>query len=127
MTVPSAVLAVVEDMFFVPRIESVAKALGIPLKVLDQFSSNVLSDFTEQLKALQPALVIFDLNNRSIDWEGWIKAMKAQAEFAHIPVLVFGSHKDIAVMKAAKEAGADQVVAKSRFVQEMADLISKYL
>jgi hypothetical protein len=44
-----------------------------------------------------------------------------------VPVLAYGSHKNVEQMVAAKNAGCDEVVARSRIAAELPNLMKKYL
>jgi predicted metal-dependent hydrolase len=80
----------------------------------------------EQITDWQPALLLFDLNNKAIPWRQWIAALKSSAATRRIPVMAFGPHEDVATMTAARDAGADAVLARSRFTADMPGLFQKY-
>lgn len=80
----------------------------------------------EKITIWQPALLLFDLNNEAIPWRRWIALLKSSPATRRIPVLCFGSHKDVTAMTAAKDAGADGVLARSRFTANMPQLIQQY-
>jgi hypothetical protein len=71
-------------------------------------------------------LIVFDLGNDSIPWKNWINLLTSLPATRRIPVLCFGSHVNIDDMQAAKFAGAKEVVARSRFVQNLPDLLVKH-
>ncbi len=122
----ATILALVEDLFFISRIGSTVKNLGYQIEWLER-AAQVEGTFTEALAARQPALVIVDLNNRHIPWEEWMTAAKQDPETRQIPMMAFGSHMDVDLMKRAKETGADAVYAKSRFTEAMPELIQKLI
>ena len=74
----------------------------------------------------QPVLLIFDLNNETVPWLEWIRLVTSVPATRRIPVLCFGSHMDVDSLKAARQAGAQVVVARSRFVQDLPDLIASH-
>lgn len=96
---------------FQPRIESAVRALGLKPSVVagDFFSPDDV-----------PALVVLDLHEASGDALRSIGAAKA----AGARVLAFGRHTDLAVLRAARGAGADRVVPRSQFVEELPRLIA---
>jgi hypothetical protein len=71
-------------------------------------------------------LLIFDLGNPAIPWKKWIMSLKTNPATRRMPLLCFGSHVDVEAIQAARKAGADEVVARSRFVTALPDLIQKY-
>jgi predicted metal-dependent hydrolase len=70
-------------------------------------------------------LIIFDLGNDSIPWIDWIGIISSGSATRGMPLLCYGSHVDSETLKLAKQAGADQVVARSKFFTELPELISK--
>ena len=137
------IFAFVADLYFASRIEQAAAGLGFNVhwfefgKEIDpgmfsipgrQLAEHVVGPgavLIEKLTDLQPALVIFDLNDNHIPWQSWIALIKSSPATRRIPVLCFGSHKDLEAFKAARSHGADAVVARSRFVEGMPALIEK--
>jgi len=129
---------------FAARIESVAERLNFQVKWIEKADSIVPpapdspirqmaehmsgpgAVLLDKLTQWGPALIIFDLDNGAIPWREWLAMIKTVPSTRRIPVLCFGPHTNLEVMSAAKEAGADAVLARSRFVSEMPALIQKY-
>ncbi len=143
MTTP-LILVFVADLFFSTRIESVIERLGFDCKLIehaDQIGPDTLAPprqlaehlvgrtgmLTEKVIRWRPGLIIFDLNNRDIPWREWIALLKSTPATRRIPVLAFGAHMDVETMTTAREAGADAVLARSRFTSDMPNLIRKHL
>jgi predicted metal-dependent hydrolase len=80
----------------------------------------------EKITKWQPVLLLFDLTNSGIPWRMWIAALKSSPATRRIPILCFGPHEDVATMQAAKDMGADVVVARSRFMRDMPDLFTRH-
>lgn len=138
------VVAFVADLMFTTRIERVIDHLGYrviwiesadrigeidPLAV-PELPGELLHGREGQLfdfiTRRQPALLLFDLNNDAVPWRDWIAALKSAAATRRIPVMCFGPHEDVATMSAAKSAGADVVLARSRFTADMPALFQRY-
>jgi CheY-like chemotaxis protein len=117
------VLGIISDLFFSSRVGSTLRALGYSATWVD--SAEAYSDasaFAAALAADPPALVILDLNS-PLPWADWLAAAKADPTSAAIPWLAFGSHKETERLAAAKRAGAERVVARSKFSAELPELI----
>jgi predicted metal-dependent hydrolase len=140
-------LGLVADLFFTVKIEAVAARLGYRTRWLERAAELAPPDdaedtsvhyqlaeplrgqvaaFVALLVEQQPALVIVDLNNGEVPWARWIAAMKSSPATRRIPVIAFGSHMDVPTQTRAREAGADAVLAKSRFVEALPELIQKH-
>lgn len=122
------ILALVADLFFITRVQSVCDRLGYAVKFVETTAQvgGEGADFGQYVAESQPVLVIVDTSHRGVPWAEWLAALKAAPETAGIPVVCFGSHKDVETMKQAKQAGADAVLAKSRFTEAMPEIIEKY-
>jgi uncharacterized protein len=79
----------------------------------------------DKISKIRPSLLIFDISNTAIPWEDWIIVLTSVSATRRIPVLCYGSHVDLDSMQRAKEAGANQVVPRSKFFKELATLIEK--
>jgi len=85
-----------------------------------------LPAFEERITAqnnVRPALVIVNTASTGVDWEAAIRAAGEQ----HIPVLAFGSHMDLEARSKALQAGAQKVVANSKFASDMPGLVQRML
>ena len=100
------VLAVVTDLFFAARIRSAAKAAGTPLRFVGP-------DGTYHPEPRRLALVDLDAE---VDVQAVIRTLKATGTES---VVAFGPHLDTSARKEARAAGADRVLAKSKFVTEL--------
>ena len=139
------IVAFVADLLFSTRIEDVGRRLGYPVIVIEnadqigppdaepldrQFAEHLIgrgAALIDQLTHWKLGLIIFDLGNSAVPWREWIPLITSVPATRRFPVLCFGSHVDVETMRVAKEAGAREVVARSRFVRDMQDLIQKYI
>jgi hypothetical protein len=58
-----------------------------------------------------------------VDWEAAIRQARKHA----FPVLAFGSHMDLEARAKALQAGAQRVVANSKFTSDMPSLVQRML
>lgn len=104
------VVAVATDLMSQSRISAAAKATGNSV----QFVST-----ERELATAPPAqLALVDLDAVA-EIEDLIRLLKERG----LPVVAFGPHLDTERRKAAGAAGADRVLAKSKFVTELARLM----
>lgn len=141
---PALIVAFVADLIFASKIETAASRMNYRLKWIERAEQVAASDpktplrqpaehlvgpgalLLNRLTLDRPALIIFDLGNSSIPWKRWIPLIKSVPSTRRIPVLCFGSHVDVETMQAARSAGADAVLARSRFANDLPALIEKY-
>ncbi|MCP5098480.1 MAG: DUF309 domain-containing protein [Chloroflexi bacterium] len=138
------IIAFVADLMFTTKIQNVVTHLGYQMKWIE--TAVELGEPTTTLATnapgerlhgqdgnlfytitqVQPALLLFDLTNKEIPWQRWISVLKGSAATRRIPIVTFGSHQDVEVMKKAKQVGADIVLARSAFVKNMPALLQKH-
>src|SRR3990170_3350627 len=115
------VLAVVDDLFFVSKLQETARQVGAEVRVVRA------ADFrAESLRQARPALAVFDLNATSANTVELIRQMKADAELKEIPVIAFLSHVQVDLQRAAQAAGCDQVLPRSKFTTELPALLRQF-
>jgi len=113
------VLAAVDDFLFRSKIRAVAKHVGVDVQFA-QTRDEILS----QARTLKPALVIVDLNSAKADPVATIAALKGDAATASMRTIGFVSHVHADLIDAARKAGADQVLPRSQFAGNLADILS---
>ena len=106
------IIAIVTDLFFQARINAAARAAGRQVC----FVSSVL----ESDDLPRCSLLLVDLD-AATDVLAIIHAFKV---LPGCHIVAFGPHVDTGRRKAAKEAGADRVLAKSKFAQELPNLLA---
>ncbi len=111
------ILAIVDDLFFLSKIQQTAKLLGVtvepvaPGKVAGRVAQGPVR------------AVILDLNHRSGSALATLRAIKADAKIGASQVIGFLSHVQTDLAAAAREAGCDVVLARSTFSQRLPELL----
>ncbi|HZT30152.1 MAG TPA: response regulator [Bryobacteraceae bacterium] len=114
------VLAVVNDLFFSVKISDAAKRAGMHVEFVKE-SKDVL----EKAK-LKPALIIFDLNFDSVQPVKLIGKMKGNADYKGVSLIGYLSHVQGELKQKAQEAGADMVMARSAFSQNLPQILKRH-
>jgi DNA-binding NarL/FixJ family response regulator len=112
------VLIAVDDFLFRSKIRATAKAAGVEVT----FAKSA-DEVLQLARTLQPSMAIFDLNSAALAPVETIAAMKQDAALAGIRTLGFVSHVDTSRIQAARSAGADEVLARSAFAGNLADIL----
>ncbi len=115
------ILALEKDLFFSVKMRDTLRHHGMEVK-----SVRSLPAFEQGLAATgdeKPALVIVNTATTGVDWEVAIRRARA----ASLPVLAFGSHMDLEAREKAIQAGAQRVVANSKFTSDMPGLVKRML
>lgn len=112
------ILAAVDDLLFSSKIRTTAKQAGV-----DLVFARTPPEILEQTRSLRPSLVIFDLNSAKANPIETIATLKHDAELSSIPTLGFVSHVHTGLIDAARQAGIDDVMARSAFAARLAEIL----
>ncbi|HAX44482.1 MAG TPA: response regulator [Bryobacteraceae bacterium] len=115
------VLAAVEDLFFVVKINDLARRAGLEVEFL-----KTEDDIVEQAELQQPLLVILDLNNNRIEPVGLISRLKGAAATKGISIISFVAHVQAELKQQAQEAGANMVLARSAFSASLPQIFKRH-
>lgn len=119
--VTPAVVILEDDLFFSPRLEDVVRAQGgLPILV------ETPAEFVDAVDRYFPVLALVDLKVAD-DWVTAIQRCKMRPHTRAVPIYAFGSHVDVETLKLARQAGADHAWARSRMMEEWANVVGRHL
>ena len=111
-------IALPADLIFGARIRATAESVGANV-VIAKSPEDVLSKAAEA----GTRLIILDLDRRGLDIADLITKLKATST---APILAYVSHVREDAIREAKQAGADRVIARGAFANQLADLLKLY-
>ena len=114
------VLAVVEDLLFTVKISDAAKRAGLEVEFLKS-EKDVLEKAEEK-----PLLIIMDLNCGCVQPVPLISKLKTRPETKGISLIGFLSHIQGELKQKAQEAGANIVMARSAFSQNLQQILKRH-
>jgi CheY-like chemotaxis protein len=114
------ILAVVEDLFFVAKINDLARRAGLEVEYV-----KTQPDLVEKAK-LHPLMVILDLNGHSLKPVEAIQKLRSLPELKSVSVIGFVSHVQGELKQKAQEAGANMVLARSAFSTSLPQLLKRH-
>jgi PleD family two-component response regulator len=115
------ILAAVEDLFFVVKINDMAKRNGFDVEFLKNEK-----DLLAKAKADPPSLVIVDLNNNGSKPVSMISKLKSDESTRPITVIGFVSHVNGELKQQAQDAGANMVMARSAFSTNLPQILKRH-
>jgi DNA-binding NarL/FixJ family response regulator len=113
------IVCAIDDLLFSVKVKTAAKSLGTDI-YFERSPDGVVTTVREK----RPSLVIFDLNSKRLKPMAAIAAMKADPELKAIRTLGYVSHVDTASIEAARQAGVDQVLARSAFSERLGEILT---
>ena len=119
---PRPFLLVVSDDLLLPsRIREAARPLGYDV----QTAASEAAAGEAVRKTPPPRAVLVGLNTRRFDPLGFIRALKADSNTQSLFVLAFAGHVETEKHTAAREAGADLVVANSSVALHLPQILAR--
>jgi PleD family two-component response regulator len=115
------ILAVVEDLMFTVKIADAAKRAGLEVEFVKS-ERDVIEKATQE----KPLLVILDLNFEAVQPLKLISQMKSDGEMKQISVIGYLSHVQGELKQQAQEAGANIVMARSAFSQNLQQILKRH-
>jgi DNA-binding NarL/FixJ family response regulator len=113
------IVCAVDDLMFSVKISTAAKALGV-----DVYFERKRENLLQAIRDKRPSLVIFDLNSARLAPISTIAAIKAEPALKETRTVGYVSHVDTVTIDAARQAGIDQVLARSAFSERLADILT---
>jgi CheY-like chemotaxis protein len=118
-TEPLKIVAAVTDLFFTVKINEAAKRAGMAVAFV-KTREDALAAAREK-----PKLLLLDLNCDAVEPLELIRAMKDAAELRAVRIIAFVSHIQADLKKQAQDAGADMVLARSAFSQNIVQMLQR--
>ena len=106
-------LLLADDLIFTSRITGTARGLGLTVRAAR--SADALVELARQAP---PRAVLIDLSNPGLVLPELLRRL-AEVCPTMPRVVAYGSHVDTATLRAAREAGCDPVLPRSKFVEEL--------
>ena len=114
-------LVLSDDLIFVSRIAASARAAGLAVR-----QARTSTELIALAAKDPPAGAILDLQNPGLDLAALLGELNAVCPV--MPrVTAYGSHVEAELLRAAREAGCDLVLPRSKFVKELDSQIATWL
>lgn len=114
------ILAVVEDLLFLSKIQQTAQSTGVGVKPARP------SDLPKLAIEDEPNAIFIDLNHRSGTALEILRTLKSDSKTKSIIVVGFVSHVQTDLIAAARAAGCDLVLARSAFSSQLPSLLQRF-
>ncbi len=110
-----------DDLVFVSRIAATAQAAGLAVR-----QARTSAELIALAAKNPPSGVILDLQNPGLDLSALLIELRTVCPV--LPrVTAYGSHVETELLRAAREAGCDLVLPRSKFVRELDSQIETWL
>ena len=114
------IVALVDDLLFLSKIQETAKHLGVAVESVG------ITDLPKRAIEGVPSALIIDLNHRSGKALEVLRALKSGLKTKDLAAIGFVSHVQEDLIAAARDAGCDLVLARSAFVRQLPGLLQRF-
>ena len=115
------ILAAVDDLMFASKIRAAAGPSGAAVVF-----ARSPEDLLARARADRPSLVIFDLNSTRFRPIETLGHLHDEPSLAGVPTLGFVSHVQADLIRAAREAGIGEVLARSAFSRNLGEILKAH-
>ena len=114
-------LMLCDDLIFFSRVAATAKAAGLRIRQVRSVAA-----ILELARQTPPGGVIVDLQSEGLELSTLLDGLRVACPV--MPrVVAYGSHVEAESLRAARQAGCDRVLPRSRFVEELEAAIGEWL
>jgi CheY-like chemotaxis protein len=107
-----------DDLLFGSRIQGTARSLGLSVETV-----RTPAELLDRVRKAAPACVIVDLANPGLQ----ITKLMDELNELGVRVIAYGPHVDAAGLRAAREAGCEVVLPRSKFVEDLPGKLAEWL
>ena len=116
------ILVAVNDIFFYTKLRDACKPHGYTLE-----KARSQEDVTEKAQALNPAAIVININDESLDAFKAIEALKHDDTSKSIHLLAFANHDDVESWRRAQKLGVTKIVSRNEFSSRTLALLQEVI
>jgi DNA-binding NarL/FixJ family response regulator len=113
------IILVATDLMRESRIAEGARALGYEVQ-----TAGTIDALSKALASTRPDLLVLDLQAEGVPWQDVVELAR-RAGGGGLAVLAYGQHTKPDILRAARVAGCDLAVPRSKLVDELPQLIER--
>lgn len=119
---PKTILVAITDLFFYTKVRD---ALRQPEYRLEK--ARTQPDIVDKALSASPGLIIFNMNDLTLDAFQALEQLKADPQSKSIPTLAFANHEEVDTWNRAKALGVTKVVSRNEFSARTKELVEELM
>jgi glycine cleavage system T protein len=116
------ILVAMTDLFFYTKVRD---ALREPDYRLEK--ARTQQDIVDKAAAANPSVIIFNMNDLTLDAFRALEKLKTDSRLKDIPTLAFANHEEVETWARAKALGVTKVVSRNEFSARTKDLVEEII
>ena len=119
---PKTILVAITDLFFYTKVRD---ALRQPEYQLEK--ARTQQDIVDKALSASPGLIIFNMNDLTLDAFQALETLQADTRSKSIPTLAFANHEEVDTWNRAKALGVTKVVSRNEFSARTKELVDELM
>ncbi|MBH0190420.1 MAG: histidine kinase [Nitrospira sp.] len=120
--VKATILVAITDIFFYTKVRDALLRDGYRLE-----KARAQQDILEKASSGSPALVLLDMNDRTVDAFQALETLKADPRLSSIPVLAYANHEEVDTWNRARALGVTKIVSRNEFSARTRNLVDELI
>lgn len=116
------VLVAITDLFFYTKVRD---ALHRPEYLLEK--ARTQQDIVDKALSASPGVIIFNMNDPTLDAFPALEQLKADPRLKGIPTLAFANHEEVNTWNRARALGVTKVVSRNEFSARTRELVEELM
>ena len=121
-TNPKTILVAITDIFFYTKVRDALLPHGYRLE-----KARAQQDILEKTSSTNPAAVLLDMNDRTVDAFQALETLKADPRFNSIPVLAYANHEEVDTWNKARALGVTKIVSRNEMSARTRELVEELI
>jgi PleD family two-component response regulator len=122
MSMPKTILVVITDLFFYTKVRD---ALRQPDYQLEK--ARTQQDIADKALSANPSVIIFDMNDLTLNAFQALEKLKADPLLKGIPTLAFANHEEVDTWNRARALGVTKIVSRNEFSARTRALVEELM
>jgi len=119
---PTTILVAITDLFFYTKVRDALRQTDYRIE-----KARVQQDIIDKSVSADPGMVIFNMNDLTLDAFQALEKLKADPLLKAIPTLAFANHEEVETWNRAKALGVTKIVSRNEFSARTKDLVDEVL
>lgn len=119
---PTTILVAITDLFFYTKVRDALRQTNYHIE-----KARVQQDIIDKSVSTDPGMVIFNMNDLTLDAFQALEKLKADPLLKGIPTLAFANHEEVETWNRAKALGVTKIVSRNEFSARTKDLVDEIL
>ncbi len=122
MSMQKTILVAITDLFFYTKVRD---ALRQPDYQLEK--ARAQQDIVDKALSANPSVIIFDMNDLTLNAFQALEKLKADPQLKGIPTLAFANHEEVETWNRARALGVTKVVSRNEFSARTRALVEEVI